>query len=66
MIIEVTFLEDLMHIYSAFLQRHIPSAGPLANFTVRVKAMTSEMARLTAEGQYPGYKCINLPVRVIS
>jgi hypothetical protein len=55
-----------MHTYSAFLQRHIPSAGPVASFTIKVQAVTSEMARVTAEAQYPGYKCFNLPVRVNS
>ncbi|MBH3432653.1 MULTISPECIES: hypothetical protein [Pseudomonas] len=53
-----------MKTYSAFLQRIEHSAGQKANFTVRVQALTSEMARKTAEAQYPGYKCASAPVQV--
>jgi len=52
-----------MKTYSAFMQRVVPGAGPRANFTVSVQAVNSEMARVTAEAQYPGYKCINAPVQ---
>lgn len=55
-----------MHTYSAFLQRQKPNTGPVANFSIKVQAVTSEMARLTAEAQYPGYRCFNLPTRVFS
>lgn len=53
-----------MKTYSAFLQRVNPNAGPRANFTLTVQAVSSEMARVTAEAQYPGYKCANAPVQV--
>lgn len=53
-----------MKTYSAFLQRVIPNAGPSANFKTTVQAVSSEMARITAEAQYPGYKCANAPVPV--
>lgn len=53
-----------MKTYSASLQRVIPNAGPRANFTITVQAVSSEMARITAEAQYPGYRCINGPVQV--
>ena len=53
-----------MKTYSAFLQRVTPNAGPRANFTITVKAVNSEMARVTAEAQYPGYRSANAPVQV--
>lgn len=53
-----------MTTYFAFLQRRTPNAGPRANFTITVQAVSSEMARVTAEAQYPGYKCANDPVQV--
>lgn len=53
-----------MKTYSAFLQRVTPNAGPRANFTITVQAVSSEMARVTAEAQYPGYKCANAPMQV--
>lgn len=53
-----------MKTYSAFLQRIVPNAGSRANFTLTVQAVNSEMARVTAEAQYPGYRCINAPVQV--
>ncbi|CAN7308754.1 hypothetical protein LJR232_001528 [Aquipseudomonas alcaligenes] len=52
-----------MHSYSAFLQRVQPGAGPRANFSLIVQPVSSDMARITAEAQYPGYKCINAPTR---
>lgn len=52
-----------MKTYSAFLQRVIPNAGPRANLTITVQAINSDMARVTAEAQYPGYRCINAPVQ---
>lgn len=52
-----------MKTYSAFLQRVIPNAGHLANLTITVQAVSSQMAKVTAEAQYPGYRCINLPVQ---
>lgn len=52
-----------MKTYSAFLQRVSAGAGQKANFTITVKAVSSEMARLTAEAQYPGYKCAGAPVQ---
>jgi hypothetical protein len=56
--------DSAMKTYSAFLQRVIPNAGPRANFKTTVQAVSSEMARITAEAQYPGYKCANAPVPV--
>lgn len=53
-----------MKTYSAFLQRINSGAGQKANFTVTVQAVSSEMARVTAEAQYPGYKCASAPVQV--
>jgi len=53
-----------MKTYSAFLQRITPNAGPRANFKITVQAVSSEMARITAEAQYPGYKCASAPVPV--
>ena len=50
-----------MKTYSAFLHRIDPSAGQKANFTITVQAVISEMARKTAEAQYPGYKCASAP-----
>lgn len=52
-----------MKTYSALLQRVTPNAGPRANFAITVQAVSSEMARVTAEAQYPGYKCVNAPVQ---
>jgi len=51
-----------MKTYTASLQRVVANAGPRANFRMTVQAGSSEMARITAEAQYPGYKCINAPV----
>jgi hypothetical protein len=53
-----------MKTYKAFLQRVTHGAGEKANFTITVQAASSEMARRTAEAQYPGYKCVNGPVQV--
>jgi hypothetical protein len=53
-----------MKTYSAFLQRVVANAGPRANFRITVQAVNSDMARVTAEAQYPGYRCINAPVQV--
>lgn len=52
-----------MKIYSAFMQRVVATAGPQANFSI-TQAVTSNMAKITAEAQYPGYKCINAPTQV--
>lgn len=46
-----------MHTYSVLLSRVDPKAGMQANFSVNVQAPTSDMAKRTAEAQYPGYKC---------
>lgn len=54
----------IQNTYSAFLQRVTHNAGPRANFKITVQAVSSEMARITAEAQYPGYKCANAPVPV--
>jgi len=54
-----------MHTYTVLLQRQNPSAGPLANFRIEVQAANSQMARVTAEAQYPGYRCANSPSRVL-
>ncbi|MFV3372397.1 hypothetical protein ACNFH5_29865 [Pseudomonas sp. NY15435] len=54
----------MMKTYSAFLQRVVPNAGSRANFKITVQAVSSDMARVTAEAQYPGYKCVNAPVQV--
>ena len=50
--------------YKVFLQRVDPKAGPSANFSFQVQAQNAQMAKVTAEAQYPGYRCINSPVRV--
>jgi hypothetical protein len=54
----------LMKTYSVFMQRSIATAGPQANFTITVQAVSSAMAKVTAEAQYPGYKCFNAPTQV--
>lgn len=54
-----------MNTYKVFMQRVQANAGPSANFSFQVQAVTSQMAKVTAEAQYPGYRCINSPVRVI-
>jgi hypothetical protein len=38
---------------------------PQANFTSTVQAVTSAMAKVTAEAQYPGYKCLNAPTQML-
>ena len=50
--------------YKVFLQRVDPKAGPSANFSFQVQAQNAQMTKVTAEAQYPGYRCINSPVRV--
>ena len=52
-----------MKTYKAFMQRVQSNAGERANFTITVQAVSSDMARRTAEAQYPGYKCANGPVQ---
>jgi hypothetical protein len=60
-----TAIEDsAMKTYKAFMQRVVATAGPQANFTITVQAVTSAMAKVTAEAQYPGYKCLNAPTQV--
>ena len=54
-----------MNTYKVFMQRVKENAGPSASFSFHVQALTSEMAKLTAEAQYPGYRCINSPVRAV-
>lgn len=54
----------MLKTYSALLQRVAPNAGPRANFRITVQATDSQMARITAEAQYPGYKCCGAPVQV--
>ena len=53
-----------MKTYKAFMQRVVATAGPQANFTITVQAVTFAMAKVTAEAQYPGYKCLNAPTQV--
>lgn len=53
-----------MKTYKAFMQRVTTGAGEKANFTITVQAASSDMARHTAEAQYPGYKCSSAPVQV--
>lgn len=53
-----------MKTYSVFMQRTLASAGPAANFSMTVQAVNSAMAKVTAEAQYPGYKCFNSQVQV--
>ncbi|NNA07653.1 hypothetical protein HBN65_12640 [Pseudomonas lundensis] len=53
-----------MKTYKAFMQRMVATAGPQANFTITVQAVTSAMAKVTAEAQYPGYKCLNAATQV--
>ena len=54
-----------MNTYKVFMQRVQANAGPAANFSFQVQAVNAQMAKITAEAQYPGYRCINSPVRVI-
>lgn len=54
-----------MKTYRTFMQRVVATAGPQANLTITVQAVTSTMAKVTAEGQYPGYKCLNTPTQVL-
>lgn len=54
-----------MNSYKVFMQRVQANAGPAANFSFQVQAVNAQMAKITAEAQYPGYRCINSPVRVI-
>ena len=56
--------DSAMKTYKAFMQRVVATAGPQANFTITVHAVTSAMAKVTAEAQYPGYKCLNAPTQV--
>lgn len=51
-----------MKTYRAFMQRVVATADPQANFTITVQAVSSDMAKVTA--QYPGYKCLNAPTQV--
>jgi len=53
-----------MYSYKVFMQRVQANAGPSANFSFQVQAVNAQMAKITAEAQYPGYRCINSPVRV--
>ncbi|WAP63122.1 hypothetical protein ACN99C_16155 [Pseudomonas alloputida] len=53
-----------MKTYRAFMQRVVATAGPQANFTITVQAVSSAMAKVTAQAQYPGYKCLNAPTQV--
>lgn len=52
-----------MRTYTARLIRINPGAGPQSSLTIVVNAPSSEMARTTAEAQFPGYRCINSPTR---
>ncbi len=54
----------MLKTYSALLQRVAPNAGPRANFRITVQAVDSQMAKITAEAQYPGYKCLSAPTPV--
>jgi hypothetical protein len=56
--------DSAMKTYKAFMQRVVATAGPQANFTITVQAVTFAMAEVTAEAQYPGYKCLNAPTQV--
>lgn len=56
--------DSAMKTYKAFMQRMVATAGPQANFTITVQAVTSAMAKVTAEAQYPGYKCLNAATQV--
>ena len=53
-----------MKTYRAFMHRVVATAGPQANFTITVQAVSSDMAKATAQAQYPGYKCLNAPAQV--
>lgn len=52
-----------MKTYIARLARATPTAGPQSSLTIVVRAPTSDIARLTAEAQFPGYRCINGPIQ---
>lgn len=53
-----------MKTYKVSMQRVVTSAGPRASFIMTVQATSSAMAKITAEAQYPGYKCMHGPVPV--
>ena len=46
-----------MHLYKVFLIRVDFKAGPSANFQTEVRAPNEQLAKRTAEAQYPGYRC---------
>jgi hypothetical protein len=53
-----------MKTYQVSMRRVVASAGPRASFIMTVQAISSAMAKVTAEAQYPGYQCMNGPVPV--
>lgn len=56
--------DSAMKTYKPFMQRVVATAGPQANFTITLQAVTSAIAKVTAEAKYPGYKCLNAPTQV--
>lgn len=50
-----------MRHYHVRLQRVKANAGPSAGFIITVDAVSSDMARITAEARYPGYRCLSAP-----
>lgn len=46
------------------MQRVVATAGPQANFTITAQAVSSDMVKVTAQAQYPGYKCLNAPTQM--
>lgn len=54
-----------MKTYLTFMQRVVTTAGPQANFTITVQAVSSTMAgQGHSEAQYAGYNCFNAPTQV--
>lgn len=54
-----------MYTYRVKLIRTDPKAGNKADMTVEVKATNGEMAKKTAEGQWPGYRAAAAGSRVL-
>ncbi|SCZ48739.1 hypothetical protein SAMN05216279_13119 [Pseudomonas oryzihabitans] len=50
-----------MRRYHVRLQRVKANAGPSAGFIITVDAVSSDMAKITAEARYPGYRCLSAP-----
>lgn len=49
-----------MKTYRVYMNRVEPGAGPQANFNSQVQAKDPQTARIVAEGQFRGYRCISI------